>query len=299
MKSTFNKKNTRPSTPAAFSKLKVVKPSTPSSTSYQYECELDGDFLNNLSVQVGIPESAKVTDITDDLKLESFFMQQALAAVVSGRSRLESCGRTFNRPPTYHAHMLKTVSHLQRVQRVEDEERKNREASMDAKRQRLLKATAKKVQQDTLQERQKSRTEDRKKLEEIKKKHKNDDGDADGFNVETAVEDIISNKKKPTGTGTGTGKKPLPNSNGKRQSKNKKFGFGGLDRKLSKRNTKESVNDMAGFSKANSKSPFFGGVGKKAKMSGNGNGGGRGGRGGKAGRGGSRGGSRGGRGGRK
>lgn len=272
----FNKKNSRASAPAGPSpssfKLKVVKPTTPISNlaSYQFECTLDSDFLNNLSVQVGVSESSKVTDITDDLKLESFFLQQALASVVAGRGRLESCGRTFSRPPTYHAHLLKTVSHLQRIQKVEEEERKSREASMDAKRQRLLKATAKKVQQETLQERQKSRTEDRKKLEAIKKKSSaagaTGESDNDDFNVETVVEDIISNKKKPSTTAaTSSMKKSKFTPNPKRQSKDKKFGFGGKDRKMNKRNSKESVNDISGFTKANSKSPFGAGVGKKQK----------------------------------
>lgn len=268
MKTAFNKKNSGPSAAAIkASKIKVIKPSTPSNNlaSYQFECELDSDFLNNLSVKVGVTDDAKVTDITDDLKLESFFLQQALASVVAGRGRLDACGRTFSRPPTYHAHLLKTVAHLQRIKRVEDEDRKAREASMDAKRQRLLKSTAKKVQQDTLQERQKSRSDERKKLDEIKKKAGKktnidiDDGSNDEFNVETAVEDIISNKKSEPKS-----KFNKSAGNQKRQSKDKKFGFGGKDRKMQKRNTKESVNDLSGFSKANSKSPFFSGVNKKS-----------------------------------
>lgn len=294
MKSTFNKKNSgasvkRSSASSAASaaassafRLKVVKPSTPSTNSYQFECALDGDFLNNLALQIGVSDSATVTDITDDLKLESFFLQQALAAAVAGRSRLEACGRTFTRPPTYHAHLLKTVSHLQKIQRVEAEERKSREASMDAKRQRLLKATAKKVQQETLMERQKSRSDDRKKLEAIKKKAKtaggaegssDDEKEKDDFNVETVVEDIIKNKKdtKHIDTHKKEHKKPLlakpkyTSANPKRQSKDKKFGFGGKDAKQSKRNTKDSVNDLSGFSKLNTKSSSFGGVGKKQK----------------------------------
>lgn len=289
----FNKKNSRASAPAGPSpssfKLKVVKPSTPISNlaSYQFECALNADFLNNLSVQVGVSESAKVNDITDDLKLESFFLQQALASSVAGRGRLEACGRTFSRPPTYHAHLLKTVSHLQRIQKVEEDERKSREASMDAKRQRLLKASAKKVQQDTLQERQKSRTEDRKKLEDIKKKKSgkeaagSDKSDNDDFNIETVVEDIISNKKKSKPIQNGSLKKTKFTPNPKRQSKDKKFGFGGKDRKINKRNSKESVNDMTGFSKANSKSPFGASVGKKQKTGGF-KGGFKGGKGGKA-----------------
>lgn len=282
--------------------LKVIKPSVPigSLASYQFECELHEDFLNNLAVQVGLSDSLKVTDITDDLKLESFFLQQALASVVSGRDRLESCGRIFTRPSTYHAHMLKTVAHLQKIQRVEAEEKKGREASMDAKRQRLLKATAKKVQQDTLQERQKARSEDRKKLEVIKKKSgevenagdsSDNDNENDKFNVETVVEDIISGKGKGKKVSPPLGKKNfnqkqnstsdsssssslkphsktphLPNS--KRQSKDKKYGFGGANNKLKKRNTKESVNDLSGFSKANTKTLFGGAsVGKARKGS--------------------------------
>ena len=277
---------------AAPTNLKVIKPSIPigSLASYQFECELHEDFLNNLAVQVGLSDAPRVTDITDDLKLESFFLQQALAAVVSGRDRLEACGRIFSRPPMYHAHMLKTVAHLQKIQRVEAEEKKGREASMDAKRQRLLKATAKKVQQDTLQERQKARSEDRKKLLEVIKKKQSggaenvgdndNDNENDKFNVETVVEDIISGK--------GTGKKlsqknfnassssSRPHSktpNSKRQSKDKKYGFGGASNKLKKRNTKESVNDLSGFSKANTKALFGGAasVGKIRKNSMNNN----------------------------
>lgn len=283
------------SAPNFVAKVKVVKPSAPSGNSYQFECELDGEFLNNLSVKVGVCEESKVTDITDDLKLESFFLQQALASVVAGRGRLESCGRIFNRPPTYHAHLLKTVSHLQRIQKSEEAEKKQRAASMDAKRQRLLKASAKKIQHDTLQERQKGRTEDRKKLEAIKNKSKNGDA-GDDFNVETVVEDIISNKKakgsKPIG-GENKKKFTSPASNSKRQSKDKKFGFGGKDRKMEKRNTRESVNDTRGFAKANTKSSFDG-AGRGAgvnKSRGSSRGGFRGG----SSRGGARGGKRGGR----
>lgn len=271
MKANFNKKNSSGPSTASIkaSRIKVIKPSTPSNNlaSYQFECELDSDFLNNLSLKVGVSEDAKVNDISDDLKLESFFLQQALASVVAGRGRLEACGRTFSRPPTYHAHLLKTVAHLQRIHRVEEEDRKSREASMDAKRQRLLKSTAKKVQQDTLQERQKGRSEERKKLEEIKKKagkkgSSNASNEADdGFNVETAVEDIISNKKTPKKNPLTKFNKSNGAGNSKRQSKDKKFGFGGKDRKMDKRNTKESVNDISGFSKANTKS-HFGGVSK-------------------------------------
>lgn len=246
--------------PNFVSKVKVVKPSTPSGNSYKFECELDGDFLNNLSVKVGISDESNITDITDDLKLESFFLQQALASVVTGRNRLESCGRTFSRPPTYHAHLLKTVSHLQRIQKAEEAEKKQREASMDAKRQRLLKASAKKVQQDTLQERQKSRTEDRKKLEAIKKKKSSTanerEGEGEDFNVETVVEDIIKNK--PSSKPIGSENKKKFNPSAKREAKDKKFGFGGKDRKLQKRNSRDSVNDMRGFSKANTKSSFGG-----------------------------------------
>ena len=266
MKSTFNKRSSSGPSAAAIkaSRIKVIKPSTPSNnlTSYQFECQLDSDYLTNLSVRVGVSEDGKVSDITDDLKLESFFLQQALASVVAGRGRLEACGRTFTRPPTYHAHLLKTVAHLQRINRVEEEDRKAREASMDAKRQRLLKATSKKVQQDTLQERQKSRSDERKKLEEIKKKASKKTNDDDGFNVETAVEDIISNKNSQKKSMPATFNKS--NGNSKRAAKDKKFGFGGKDRKIQKRNTKDSVDDISGFSKANNKSPFFGGINKNS-----------------------------------
>lgn len=288
MKSASTKKG--PNAPNFVSKAKVVKPTTPAGNSYQFECELSGDFLNDLSVKVGVTEETKVTDITDDLKLESFFLQQALASVVAGRERLEACGRTFTRPPTYHAHLLKTVSHLQRIQKAEEAERKQREASLDAKRQRLLKASAKKVQQETLQERQKCRSEDKKKLETLmkKKKKSGDDSGEEGedFNVETVVEDIISSKsnKKPTASTSaamGAANKKNFTANPKRQAKDKKFGFGGKDRKMQKRNSRDSVNDMRGFSKANSK----GGFGNRGSAGVNKSRGGRGGRGGFSGRG--------------
>lgn len=231
--------------------------------SYQFECELHADYLNNLSVNVGTVDKSSIADITDDLKLESYFLQQALAAVAVGRSRLESCGRVFVRPATYHAHMLKTVSHLQRVQKVRDEENKKRDASAEARKQRLLKASAKKVQNDKLQERQKERTDDRKKLEGIKKQT-GSAADSD-FQVETAVEDIIRGGKnnkatKSTGPVKSFTKKAKPSArdaNPKKDFKNKKFGFGGKESKMQKRNTKESVNDMTGFKAANTKSPFF------------------------------------------
>ena len=143
---TFNKRNSSAPSAAAVkaSRVKVIKPSTPSNTlsSYQFECELDSDFLNNLSVKVGVAEEAKVTDITDDLKLESFFLQQSISFSRCRSRSFGSLRKNFRPSSHLHAHLLKTVAHLQRIQRVEEEERKARETSMDAKRQRLLKASS-------------------------------------------------------------------------------------------------------------------------------------------------------------
>jgi hypothetical protein len=273
-------------TTTTFSKIKVVNATSAlingsPLASYPFECELDSDFLTNLSLRVNLGGGSAeggpsaVTDITDDLKLESYFMQQALACVVAGRSRLEACGRIWNRPPTYHAHMLKTVAHLQRINRAEEADRKQRDAIIDARRQRLLKSTAKKVQQDTLQERQKTRTAERKQIEEIKKSKGKDEGGSDDFNVEAVVDDMIrgskTGKKKPlplpTKKNNSNRFKGASSANPKRQAKDKKFGFGGLDRKMTKKNTKDSVNDLSGFAKSNTKTPFGGRVQKNNKNS--------------------------------
>lgn len=251
--------------------LPVAKKTNPVSatpTNYEFECTLSPAFLDNLAVMgTETTQSAAQSgvDATDDLRLEAYFLQQALSAVVVARKRLQSCGRVFTRPPTYHAHLLKTTAHLQRVKSAADEAARQVTAAAEARRQRHLRAVGKKVQQERRLERDHARSSEIKAVEAVRRKtaqrirsvKNHEDGDMEDEDrqpVESVIDRIVS--KRPATKG---------HASHKRNAKNARFGFGGKERKMAKRNTAESVNDMSSFSASRNKSSFFARDGQKGR----------------------------------
>lgn len=73
-------------------------------------------------------------------------VKQALDAAIAGCEQLKKEGIPFRRPDDYYAEMIKTDSHMAKVQRRLGEEKRRAEASEMAKRQREMRKFGKDVQ---------------------------------------------------------------------------------------------------------------------------------------------------------
>lgn len=211
---------------------------------FAFSCALDSGFLGNLSVFSTAADTQAATNVHDSISLENYFLQQALSSAAAARSRLLQVGKPFTRPPTYHAHALKTSAHLLRVskhQAILDADVKKRE---EARRQRKLKAEAVQVQ----------RAREQEKLDERRETM------ALGKLAQAEVETRLGGKNNTdTNKNAGASKKKLAKpSVAKRSFKDKKYGFGGKAKKMAKRNTKESAADDSGFSVRKNKTLFKG-----------------------------------------
>ncbi|KAI8056897.1 eukaryotic rRNA processing protein EBP2-domain-containing protein [Syncephalis plumigaleata] len=114
-------------------------------------------------------------DVHDDLKRELAFYAQALEATEIGLNNLRKAGVPVNRPADYFAEMVKTDAHMEKIRRKLMDERTKLTASEDARRQRELKKFGKKVQQEKLLERQKTKSAELDKIKTLKKKRKGAD----------------------------------------------------------------------------------------------------------------------------
>jgi rRNA-processing protein EBP2 len=192
-------------------------------------------------------------DPNDDLKRELSFYNQALHSVLNGRQQLKAANVPFTRPDDYFAEMLKSDEHMHKVNQKLVDEAHELKAREEARTQRMAKKFGKKIQQEKLLERQRSKKAELEKIELIKKKKDSMDNE-DEFGIELEQE----KEKKP---------------NLKRQKKDNKYGFGGAKR-YKKENTKESTNDLAGFNPKKMKSQKSGknaakirpGKGRRANM---------------------------------
>jgi rRNA-processing protein EBP2 len=188
---------------------------------------LNLDFIENLQVTVTRDDA----DVNDDLNRELSFYNQALKAAEIARNRFKELKIPFSRPGDYFAEMLKSDLHMQNVRKQLLEQNEQIKKSEEAKKQRQLKKFGKKVQVEKLLQRQQQKKEDLEKIKEIKKKGLN----GDDFDV-----DLDLNTK------------PKSKVNHKRKSKDQKYGFGGSKRRA-KSNTRNSTDDISGFSMAKMK----------------------------------------------
>ena len=235
--------------------------------SFSFDCSFPSTtpFSSTLQVFTSCSSpSATLTDINDSLRLESFFLQQALSAAHAAKRRLTAASVPFTRPPTYHAHALKTAAHLHRIRAVQQQEAESQKAREMARKQRQLKKEAVKVQREREEEKMQERRETMKMGKtlsgaEVERVLSGKGGKVGKDGLGNANGTRTSSDSR---TGNGNGKKnPSRPANSKRVFKNKKFGFGGRDKKMAKRNTKESSADMSGFSVKKMKGGF---QGKKA-----------------------------------
>ncbi|KAI8909955.1 eukaryotic rRNA processing protein EBP2-domain-containing protein [Powellomyces hirtus] len=190
-------------------------------------------------------------DVHDDLKRELAFYKQALFAATEGRKRIRAAGVPFSRPDDFFAEMVKSDEHMAKVRQRLLDEAASIQAAERARKQRDLKKFGKKVQQEKLAERAKTKKSEMEKVKVARKKHASADNSREDADDEFGVE-IDDSQGKPSRSSSS-------NTNSKRKRKDEKFGFGGSKRHK-KTNDAESVDNMSGFStrkmKSGSKSSY-------------------------------------------
>ncbi|KAK0203015.1 eukaryotic rRNA processing protein EBP2-domain-containing protein [Desarmillaria ectypa] len=229
--------------------------------------QLDTSLPWTETLVLSYPETIDV-DVNDDLNREVAFYKQALHGANAGRALAAKHKFPFTRPSDYFAEMVKTDAHMERIRQRLLDESSGIKKSEDKRKEREGKKFGKQVQIEKLKERERSKKDMEERLKGLKRKRKdvldNPNADDDAFDV--AVEDAISDRPAKRGRGGLS-----------RQSRDKKFGFGGGDRR-SKQNTRESTDN---FESGSRKGSFRGsGRGGRGGRSGGDGRGGRGGRGG-------------------
>jgi len=164
--------------------------------------------------------------VHNDFKREMLFYRQAQSAVLEGIARLKSMNIPTKRPEDYFAQMAKTDDHMQKIRQKLLSKQQVQEKIEKVKKLRELKKYGKKVQVEVHQ----NRLKEKKQLMDNVKKFKK--GKSDNL-------DFLDDKP-------GKVKPSDKRVNAKRKSKDEKFGFGGKKRG-SKRNTKDTTNDVSDF----------------------------------------------------
>ncbi|KAL4975403.1 eukaryotic rRNA processing protein EBP2-domain-containing protein [Aspergillus desertorum] len=185
-----------------------------------------------------------IPDPNDDLNRELSFYKTAQMAALTARRLLKKEGVPFTRPGDYFAEMVKSDEHMGKIKKKLYDEAASKKAAAEARKQRDLKKFGKQVQVAKLQQRAKEKKEAIERINDLKKKRKNDtsgqDGGADDL-FDVAVEDAVSKNPRKRARGDASG----PNL--KRQKKNEKYGFGGKKRHA-KSGDAMSSGDLRGFS---------------------------------------------------
>uniref|UniRef100_A0AAV1U0K5 rRNA-processing protein EBP2 n=2 Tax=Peronospora matthiolae TaxID=2874970 RepID=A0AAV1U0K5_9STRA len=178
----------------------------------------------------------ELENLNDDLKREVAFYTNSIAMVRVAKDRLKQDGVAYKRQDDYFAEMLKRGAHMDKVKDKLIHEQKKITAVEERKKSQAHRKVAKEVQAEKVKERNMQKKETLLKLG-LKD---GDDGELDST--------IVSGKRKHTGGDRDKGSKK-PRTNKTREAKDARFGFGGK-RRHGKSNTKESTNDILGFSGA-------------------------------------------------
>ncbi|KAF8538122.1 eukaryotic rRNA processing [Trichophaea hybrida] len=205
-------------------------------------------------------EPVEIPDIDDDLNRELAFYKQALEAAKLGRKLLKQEKMPFERPADYFAEMMKDDEHMGKIKDklLQEEEQKKR--SQDARKLRDLKKFGKQVQVAKLQERGKEKKQAMEKIQLLKRKRA-------GADLETTQEDdmfdiALDEQTKDKPRRSKGDRSSDDKSRAKRQKRDSKYGFGGKKRN-SKSNDAQSSGDLGDFSSKKNKGSF--GAGPKGK----------------------------------
>ncbi|XP_072543116.1 probable rRNA-processing protein EBP2 [Salminus brasiliensis] len=196
------------------------------------------DLTNQPAVDVLAKAEGRPSDddvnAEDDFQREMYFYRQAQATVLEALPKLKKLKILTKRPDDYFAEMSKTDQHMQKIRKKLMQKQVAIENSEKAKKLREQRKYGKKVQVEVLQKRQK---EKKNMMMAVKKYQK---GMTDKL-------DFLEGDKEGK-NGPASSKKPMSKRgpSAKRKYKDQKFGFGGK-KKGSKRNTKDSHDDVSGF----------------------------------------------------
>ncbi len=168
----------------------------------------------------------------------------------------------FTRPAGYFCEMLKTEEHMGRVASKQAEQKEAAKAAELARKQRENRKYGKKIQIAREQEKAAKVSEEKRKLNLLRKRKPARTEDEFGVEVDDEVlsdrEDDRKKRQAPR-----VGGKRAKGVTVKRQARNEKYGFGGRKRGL-KRNDKKSF-EADGFDSRKNRQPFPG-MGKKKTM---------------------------------
>ncbi|KAJ3126700.1 rRNA-processing protein and EBNA1-binding protein ebp2, partial [Irineochytrium annulatum] len=202
-------------------------------------------------------------DVDDDKKRELAFYKQALEAAVKGEEKLKKLKVPVRRPDDYYAEMVKSDEQMMRVRQKLIDEANSIQAAEKARKMREAKKFGKKVQQEKLAERERSKRDEVEKVKLLRKKSKSlanaesGAGDDDDFGITVEKGDGKGDRVPD-----GKTRKDRAAAAKKRAGKDAKFGFGG-QKKRAKANTRDSVNDFKGFDQKKMKGKGGGGGGGK------------------------------------
>jgi rRNA-processing protein EBP2 len=201
-----------------------------------------------------------VEDANDDLKRELAFYDIALAGVKDCQEMCRSSGVSYERPSDYYAEMVKSDGHMLKVKKELLEQAAKIEAAELRRKQRDAKKFGKALQVEKNQEKEKKKKDE---LDSIKKwrKSREQSGGMAG-NDDDALDEMINKgaaKTKRKGLNDYIEEKTGRKADGqarkstKRLAADKKYGRGGRERTLAKRNTFESAHDMSDFNPSKNK----------------------------------------------
>lgn len=205
--------------------------------------------LSNLAFECEFP--VVLENIEDEIKREAAFARQALVAAAFARRIVMAAKIPFSRPDGYFCEMLKTEEHMKKISERITEEKEATKAAEQARKQRMNRKFGKRIQVEREQEKQQKVTKDKKSLNLLRKR-KRDERD-DEFKIDLEEDTGYETEGKRRNHGGGRRKEERTISK-KRQAKNEKYGWGGK-KHGKKRNNKESA-DQDEFNVSRNRRPF-------------------------------------------
>ncbi|ODM94639.1 putative rRNA-processing protein EBP2 [Orchesella cincta] len=174
--------------------------------------------------------------VHNDFIREMNFYRQAQEAILKCLPRLAELGVPTKRPDDYFAEMAKSDNHMQKVAKVLNKKQIASERAEKVRKVREQKKYAKQTQVHVLQERQKAKKELNESVKKYRKGQKN------------ALDFLDDKKGKGGGGKQNAGKGDKPRVNRRRMVKNEKYGSVAGNKKGSKWNTRESLDNFDGGS---------------------------------------------------
>lgn len=243
---------------------------------------LELPFRQTLAVTstICLSEALDKRDVHDDLKRETAFYQQAQQAVAAARQTLDSQKVPYLRPDDYYAEMVKSDGHMQRVRDSLLFEQKKMKAFEQRKKMVEQKKFGKRLQAEKAIARAAEKRATLEAIKQIRKRRgqNNEGGGGDGadlFDIQLETETEAAAMKQQRGgwvhdrmeSAKSVGRDKSSGKSFKQIAKDKKYGFGGGQRKggRSKRNN-ESRDDAGNYGKRSSSSKNSKRPGKKRRL---------------------------------